>query len=85
LIADTDAWLNDKCYMKCLKLILKLSEKHEDFRYEDVYHLCQDENIHHAFDNFDEMDVHTIDQILNVYDMQLKYLCPSKMEVDILH
>ena len=56
-----------------------------DFTFKTFHSLAMSQNFEHAFDNLDALNIHVLDQILNVYDHQLKLLSPKHTEWDELH
>ena len=67
-------------------MILELTEKTSDFDFKTFYTLCISQNFETVFEkSLAEVNVHVLDQVLNVYDLQLEYLCPKKTEWDDLY
>jgi hypothetical protein len=91
---EAEQKLNQTCYIKVTKFsptvmfgwfevlnkILTLMDKSTDFDYKMFYDHVISENFSHAFDDLNNLNVHVIDQLLNLYDVQLKYFVPQKTE-----
>ena len=75
-----EEYLNSTCYIQVLKKILELSTGDTTFDYKTFYHYAHSQNLIHAFDDLMNLNVHVMDQILNVYDHQLKLFSPKHMK-----
>ena len=73
-----EEYLNDTCYVQILSKIVSIMKDDVEFDFAKLYDIAISQNIDSLFDDLDEVDIHTMDQILNVYDLQLKYLCPDQ-------
>ena len=73
--------LNNTCYVLILKQILTILKDKEDFDFKTLYDVALSQGIDGLFDDLDEMDINVMDQVLNVYDLQLKYFCPDQTEI----
>ena len=76
-IEEVENALNDSCYVKVLKKILMILKPNIEFNFDVLYDLCVSQNIESLFDDLDQINIQVVDQILNVYDLQLKYFCPK--------
>ena len=76
-VKEVDDKLNESCYVKVLKMILMILKPSVDFNFNVLYDISVSQNIECLFDDLDFVDVQVVDQILNVYDLQLKYFCPK--------
>ena len=63
---------------KVLKKILELKTGDASFDYKAFFAYSESQNFEHAFDDLMNLNVHVMDQILNVFGYQLKYFCPRK-------
>ena len=73
--------LNNTCYVLIVKKILEILKDDEDFDFKTLYDVARSQGIDGLFDDLDEMDINVMDQVLNVYDLQLKYFCPDQTDV----
>ena len=71
--------------IQVIRKILQLSGRNDNFDYKTFHCLAFSQNLEHAFDNLDALNVHVLDQILNVYNHQLKLLSPQHTEWKDLH
>jgi len=67
-----------------IRKILELSIGDSTFDYKTFHALANAENLDLAFDNLTHLNVHVLDQILNVYNHQLKLLNPKTTNWDDL-
>jgi len=74
--------LNNSCYVLVIQKILEILKDNIEFNFDLLYDLAISQNIDDVFDDLEKMDIRVIDEILNVYDLQLKYFCPNKTHCD---
>ena len=74
--------LNNSCYVLVIQKILEILKDNIEFNFDLLYDLAISQNIDDVFDDLEKMDIRVIDEILNVYDLQLKYICPNKTHCD---
>ena len=74
--------MNSTCYIQVIKKILELSTGDTTFDYKKFYHSALTQNLEHAFDDLMNLNVHVLDQVLNLYDHQIKLFSPKHMEWD---
>ena len=74
--------LNNSCYVLIIQKILMILKDNIEFNFDLLYDVAISQNIDEVFDDLEKMDIRVIDNILNVYDLQLKYFCPSKIHCD---
>ena len=48
--------------------------------YKTFHALAMSQHFEHAFDNLESLNIHVLDQVLNVYDHQLVLLDPKTMD-----
>ncbi len=76
--------LNNSCYVAIIQKILGILKDDTSFDYSILYDLAMSQNIEGAFDDLDNLDINVVDQILNMYDLQLRYFVPSKTHLEDL-
>jgi len=63
-----------------IQKILELSGHDECFDYKTFFNYAVSQNFQHAFDDLKNLNVHVIDQMLNIYGLQLKLLSPRNTD-----
>ena len=85
LIKLTEEELNSSCYIMVIKQILDILKDDVFFDFSIFYDIIVSNRLEdYAFDCLPEMDVNVIDQVLSIYDLQLRYLCSRKTGIDKL-
>ncbi len=74
--------LNSTCYIQVIRKILELSIGDDSFDYKTFHQYSLSQNLEHAFDDLNNLNVHVVDQILNIYDHQLKLFSPRHLKWD---